>query len=141
MSHLQVLISRNIVHIVLQFYVLVELLQNTKKTVRQKNCKTICKIILKINTWRWLIRVETCSQNNYICYIEVKQIYHNIVVSTEIYCRFTINRLSYHATGWILLDFRISSEMTRFKRKKSLLNTKNVCFDFLYNVCLKHFSL
>jgi len=25
-------------------------------------------------------------------------------VSTEIYCRFTINRLSYHTTGWLLLD-------------------------------------
>ena len=26
-------------------------------------------------------------------------------MSTEIYCRFTINRLSYHTTGWLLLDY------------------------------------
>jgi len=29
---------------------------------------------------------------------------YRIVVLTEIYCRFTINRLSYHTTGWHLLD-------------------------------------
>ena len=29
---------------------------------------------------------------------------HHIVVLTEIYCRFTINSLSYHTTGWHLLD-------------------------------------
>ena len=28
---------------------------------------------------------------------------YRIVVLTEIYCRFTINRLSYHTTGWHLL--------------------------------------
>ena len=28
-------------------------------------------------------------------------------MSTEIYCRFTINRLPYHTTGWLLLDNNI----------------------------------
>ena len=101
MSHLQVF-SRTILHIVLQFFFCLSRTIADKKTVRHKNCKTICTIVLE-NTWRRLIRVETCSQNNYICYIEVKQIYH-IVVSTEIYCRFTINRLPYHITGWLLVN-------------------------------------
>jgi len=42
------------------------------KNCKTKNCKTICTIVLEINAWRWLIRVETCRQNNYMCYIEVK---------------------------------------------------------------------
>jgi len=33
-----------------------------QKTVRHKNCKTICTIVLEIYAWRWLIRVETCSK-------------------------------------------------------------------------------
>jgi len=36
--------------------------------------------------------------------------------------------------------FQIISQMARFSKKK-LPNTVCVCFDFLYNVCLKHFSL
>jgi hypothetical protein len=43
-----------------------------QKNVRHKNCKTICTIVLEIYAWRWLIRVETCSKNNYIFYIEVR---------------------------------------------------------------------
>ena len=42
LSHLQALISRTIVHIVSQFFVL----QFLSKT---KNCKTICTIVLEIN--------------------------------------------------------------------------------------------
>ena len=30
-------------------------------------------------------------------------------MSTEIYCRFTINRLSYHTTGWLLLEWSLGS--------------------------------
>ena len=33
--------------------------------------------------------------------------YHNIVVLMEIYCRLKINRLSYHTTGWLLLDYKM----------------------------------
>ena len=68
MSHLQALISRTIVHIVLQFYVLqffvlvelspgfvmqkgipIAVVRLRQKTVRHKNCKTICTTVLEIN--------------------------------------------------------------------------------------------
>jgi hypothetical protein len=34
--------------------------------------------------------------------------------------------------------FHITSQMARFSDKSYL--TQNVCFDFPYNICLKHFS-
>ena len=62
-----------------------------------------------------------------------KYIYH-IVVLTEIYCRFTINRLSYHTTGWHLLD-KLPDEIKRnaeFRcavgdRLRNVGNTAQIC--------------
>ena len=35
----------------------------------------------------------------------------------------------------------LSHKRHDFRKKKNMYRTKNVSFDFLYNFCLKHFSL
>jgi len=65
-----------------------------QKTVRQ-NWKTV---VLEVYAWWWVIRAETCS----ILFV--------YVILILLLCRrkstlcFTIKRLSYHTTGWLLLD-------------------------------------
>ena len=61
----------------------------------------------------FIVNLQYISVNTAIWYMYLlqyniyKYIYH-IVVLTEIYCRFTINRLSYHRTRWHLLDYMFS---------------------------------
>ena len=76
-----------------------------QKSVRHKNCKTICTIGLEIYAWRWLIRVEKCSKVNIYVILKLSK-YIILLCRRKIYCRFTIARLSYHTTGWLLLDMQ-----------------------------------
>ena len=58
-----------------------------------------CNLCLKMTH-----KSRNMYQSKYICYIEVNISYCCV---DEIYCRFAINRLSYHTTGWLLDMYRI----------------------------------
>ena len=72
------------------------------------SCKAICTTGLEVYAWRWLIRFETCSKVNIYVILKLSK-YIILLCRRKIYCRYTINRLSYHTTGWLLLDYIITS--------------------------------
>jgi len=79
-------------------------------------------------------------------------------VSTEIYCRFTINILSYHTTGWLLLEYkeqlfnqlysfgslRFLGRILILRGKESIVNHKNInmlswnWLSYMFQLLIRH---